>query len=291
MLIHRLGLDTARIPHSDRYGLLWLEYGNLVVEDGNLHFIAAKSLHMDAGNYAIPFQNISIFLMGPGTTVSHDALRLLAIHKCGLIAVGENGVRMYSAHPLGPNDSLYARNQAQLWSNPESRLFIARKMYALRLNEIFPEANINVLRGIEGARMKEIYAQLANRYQIKWHGRKYDRINPDSTDLPNQAINHAATAVEAAAAIAVAVTGTIPQLGFIHEDSSNAFILDIADLFRHNFTIPIAFEAIKLIEKDHSYTIDRHVRKLAGKTFKEKKLISKMIDSIKELIIEEPIST
>ncbi|CUI16746.1 hypothetical protein PNK_1129 [Candidatus Protochlamydia naegleriophila] len=287
MVIRRLGLETARIPHVDRYGLLWLEYGNLYVEDGNLHFIAAKSSHMEAGNYAIPFQNISLFLMGPGTTVSHDAFRLLARHQCGLIAVGENGVKVYSAHPLGPNDSLYARRQATLWGNLDSRLYMARKMYALRLDEIFPDANINVMRGIEGVRVKEMYNQLAKKYQINWCGRKYDRSNPGAADLPNQSINHAATAVEAAATIAVAAIGAIPQLGFIHEDSSNAFILDVADLFRHNFTIPIAFEAVKELERGNGSDIDRQVRKHAGKVFKEKKLISQMITCIKDLLAKE----
>ncbi len=288
MLIARLGLETARIPHADRHGLIWLEYGNLVVENGNLHFIAAKSNLFDAGNYAIPFQNISLFLMGPGTTVSHDALRLLCRHQCGLIAVGENGVRMYSSQPLGPNDSLYARRQALLWSDPKgTRMDVARAMYAKRLMEIFPGENINVLRGLEGARVKEMYSLLASKYQIRWNGRKYDRSNPEGADLPNQAINHAATAVEGAAMIAVAATGTLPQLGFIHEDSSNAFCLDIADLFRHDFTVPIAFEAVKNHEKDASMTIERHVRKLAGKAFKNKKLIPSMIDSIKDLLNEK----
>lgn len=283
MLPGRLGIETARIPHADRHGLIFLEHGKLLVEDGNLHFIAAQSRHMAAGNYSIPFQMISLFLLGPGTTVSHDALRLLARHGCGLMAIGEDGVRVYTSQPIGPNESALSRKQTIHWADLDKRLYIARKMYAIRLKEIFPEKNISVLRGIEGARMKEIYALLARKYQITWHGRKYDRNNPCAADLPNQAINHSATVVEAAASIAVASTGTIPQLGFTHEDSSNAFTLDIADLFRDTFTIPIAFQAVKLAEKNLAWTIDRHVRMLAGNIFREKKLISHMIDAIKDL--------
>ena len=57
-------------------------------------------------------------------------------------------------------------------------------------------AGATVLRGIEGARMKETYARLAAQYGIRWAGRRYDRQHPQQADLPNQAINHAATAVE-----------------------------------------------------------------------------------------------
>jgi CRISPR-associated protein Cas1 len=284
MLAGRLGLETARIPHADRHGLIWFEYGNLVVQDGTLHFIAAKSNLLDAGDYCIPFQMLSLILLGPGTTISHDALRLMARHGTALVAVGEGGARMYSAQPLGPNESALARQQARCWADAEGlRLHIARRMYAIRLGEIMPNAEIAVLRGIEGVRMKEFYLQIARKYGIAWAGRRYDRSNPGNADLPNQAINHAATAVESAAHIAVAATGTLPQLGFIHEDSFNAFCLDIADLYRHTVVLPLAFESIKQLEKEPSMTIDRCVRRRAVRMFSEKDLIPKMIDCIKQL--------
>lgn len=241
---------------------------------------------MRAGVYDIPFQNISLILLGPGSTISHDALRLLARHGTGLVAVGEGGVRMYTAQPLGPNDSVYARRQMGLWANKESRLRAIRRMYAWRLGEILPAKKIEVLRGIEGARVKESYALMAKRFGIKWKGRRYDRKNPEAADTPNQAINHAATAVEAAACVAVAATGTIPQLGFIHEDSSNAFCLDIADLFREEAMLSIAFEAVNLAEQTFK-PLESTIRFVAAKTFKEKRLISRMIDRIKELLDDD----
>lgn len=286
MLSGRLGLETARISHADRHGLLWLEYGNLYVQDGTLHFLAATSVQMQAGDYTIPFQNVSLVLLGPGTSVTQDAIRLLARHGTALIAVGSEGVRFYSAMPWGPNDSEWARKQIRLWNVPKARLHVARKMYAVRLGEVFPQDNICVLRGMEGARMKETYIQLAKKYRISWNGRKYDRSNPDAADLPNQAINHAATAVEAAALIATAAVGAIPQLGFIHEDAAIAFPLDIADIYRHTFTIPIAFEAVRQVAEQPSLTLDKSVRQLAGKAFRQQQLISQMIDTIKFLFAD-----
>src|SRR6266487_2968719 len=135
--------------------------------------------------------------------VSHDALRLLARHGVGLAAIGEDGVRFYTALPLLPDFSSLARAQATFWADErKGRLMVARRMYALRLGEVLPHRDIAVLRGIEGARMKETYRIAAERARISWSGRRYDRQNPNAADRPNQALNHAASAVEGAAAIA-----------------------------------------------------------------------------------------
>ncbi|MEO5339801.1 MAG: type I-E CRISPR-associated endonuclease Cas1e [Magnetococcus sp. MYC-9] len=289
MLAGRLGLETARIPHADRHGLLWLGRGNLVVEAGTLHFLSAGSQEFPPGDYPIPFQGISLLLLGPGTTISHDALRVLARHGTGMVAVGEDGVRLYSAPPLGPGESALARQHALAWAaGSKERIAIARRLYAWRLGEILPlKQDIAILRGMEGARMKETYKLLAQRYGVVWHGRRYDRHNPDATDDPNQAINHAATAVEAAATIAVAATGTIPSLGFIHEDSSNAFCLDVADLYRDSVTLPAAFQGVRDHQSQPHMTLERHVRRQCGRLFRREAVIATMIDRIKSLFGEE----
>jgi CRISPR-associated protein Cas1 len=284
MLKGRLGLNTARIPHADRFGLLYLERGALSVEDGCLRFVAALGPTLDAGDYQIPHQSVSFILLGPGSTVSHDALRLLAYHGTGLAAVGGDGVRCYTAPPLMPDSSALARRQARVWADAEgARLDIARRMYAWRLGEVLPHRDIAVLRGIEGARMKETYKLTAARFGVTWSGRRYDRANPGAADLANQAINHAASAVEAAAAIAVAATATIPQLGFIHEDSGQSFVLDIADLFRDVITLPVAFQAAQTASKRPEEAVERVTRRLAGRTLQREGVIPAMIERIKSL--------
>lgn len=283
VLLGRLGLETARIPHVDRHGLVWLERGQLYVEDGTLRFKTVGSDQLKAGDYAIPFQMLSLVLLGPGGSVTHDALRLLARHGSGLVAVGEGGVRLYSAPQLGPDDSALARRQARLWADPDSRTGIARRMFAWRFGEVLPHDSPDVLRGIEGARIKESYRLLAQKHRVPWEGRRYDRQNPNATDVPNQAINHAATAVEAAAMIAVAATATIPQLGFVHEDSSHAFVLDIADLVRTTVTVPVAFAAARVCLDDPLLGLEREVRKRAADAFRREKLIDSLIERIKSL--------
>lgn len=287
MLKGRLGLETSRVPHADRAGCLYLARGALVARDGTLSFTQGTPTPSDAlseGEYGIPLQGVSIILLGPGSTVSHDALRLLAHARTALAAVGEDGVRMYTAPPIIPDRSGLARLQARIWADEDLRIMTARRMYAQRLGEVLPHRDLNVLRGIEGARMKQTYAIWAERIGINWQGRRYDRANPMAADPPNQALNHAASAVEAAAAIAVCATATIPQLGFIHEDPGQSFVLDVADLFRDQLTIPCAFRAARQVTDRPSDNIERVTRRLTGAALARDKVIPTMIERIKAVI-------
>lgn len=286
MLKGRLGLEQARIPHADRHGLIWLDRGSLTVEDGALRFVSQGGA-LEVGDYRVPHQSVSMILLGPGSTVSHDALRLMARHGTAMCAVGVDGVRCYTAPPLGPDRSDVARRQAMLWADPAKRLYVAKRMYAWRLGKVLPHRDIAVLRGIEGARVKESYKLVAERFGIAWKGRRYDRANPNAADAANQAINHAATAVQAAAAIAVTAVAALPQLGFIHEDSDQSFVLDIADLYRESLTLPVAFSVAKESEANDRDSIDRLVRRHMGRELRKQKVIPSMIDKVKLLLAQE----
>lgn len=291
MLKGRLGLDSAKVPYKDRAGLLYLARGALTARDGTLAFVQRRETSADAlepGDYAIPLQGVSMILLGPGSTVSHDALRLLAHARTALAAVGEDGVRHYTAPPLIPDRSGLARAQARLWADGKRRVAVARRMYAWRLGEVLPHRSLDVLRGIEGARMKESYRLLARQIGVEWRGRLYDRARPQAADLPNQALNHASSATEAAGAIAVAATATIPQLGFIHEDPGQAFVLDIADLYRDSVTVPCAFRAARRVVERPEENIERVTRRLVGHTLAGEQVIPAMIDRIKSLFAEPP---
>ena len=137
---------------------------------------------------------------------------------------------------------------------------------------------------MEGARVKETYRILAQQAGIRWEGRHYNRQAPEAADLANQAINHAATFVEAAGDVAVAVVGALPPLGFIHEDSSNAFTLDLADLYRDDVTIPLAFSVARKAMDNPHLTLERELRLEAARLFRTRRLIPRMIDCVKELL-------
>lgn len=288
MLKGRLGLETARFPHADRHGLLWLERGELAVIDGCLHFLrGSNSLTPQIDQ--IPHQSVSMILLGPGSSVPCRASRRRASCVTLLAAVGVDGVRSYTAPPLMPDRSDVARRQAELWGNPRRRISVARHMYALRLGEILPHRDLDTLRGIEGSRVKVMYKLMAEKHGIEWHGRHYDRANPTAADIPNQALNHAATAVQAAAAIAVQALAALPPLGFIHEDSGQSFVLDIADLFRESVTLQVAFSAARQLAKGEQEPVDRLVRREAAQVFRKQQVIPSMIDKIKQVLRMEEV--
>jgi CRISPR-associated protein Cas1 len=284
LLKGRLGIESARIPHADRHGVMWLARSNLVTEDGTLRFLTAGGAGLEPGDYAIPFQLVSCLVLEPGTTITHDAVRLLASHGTGVVFSGEGGVRMYaSVLPHGPDASARARAQVRAWSDADQRQRVVRRMYAWRMGEVFPDAPLDVLRGMGGARAKETYRVLSEQLGVRWYGRKFDRNTHEKDDPPNQAINHAATAVMAAAQVAVAATGTLPQLGFIHEDSGIAFALDVADLFRDTITVPCAFASVKEQRKRPDQTLERVARQMTARAMRRDQVVTKMIDRIKEL--------
>lgn len=283
MLKGRLGLATARIPQADRHGLMWLGRGNLYVEAGTLRFLTAGDGDLEGGDYAIPFQMVNCLLMQPGTTVTHDALRILARHGTGLVFVGRDGVRCYASLPAGPDSARRARRQAEAWADPVRRVDVARTMYGWRMGEIPKVRDLDALRGIEGARMKKTYRTLADQYGLRWRGRRYDRSKPESADVVNQAINHASSALEGTALTAVAVTGTLPQLGFIHEDPGHSFALDLSDLFRDVVLLPAAFSAARLVLEEHRGPVERVARKTTGELLRQENVVVQMIDRIKEL--------
>ena len=169
-------------------------------------------------------------------------------------------------------------------ARPKERRAGARARYAIRFGEEVKARTTEMLRGMEGARLKRLYELTARQFGVPWQGRRYDRANPNATDIPNQAINRDASAVEAAAAIAVAATATIPQLGFVHEDSGQSFVLDVADLVRHDVTLPIAFGAAKHVLKHRDDNLERVVRTKAAEMLGSKQVIVRMIDHIKTLI-------
>ncbi|MCV2445700.1 hypothetical protein [Paracoccus sp. DMF] len=59
MLKGRLGLDSAKVPHADRAGCLYLARGALTARGGTLAFLQGAPEAGDAlsaGDYAIPLQ-------------------------------------------------------------------------------------------------------------------------------------------------------------------------------------------------------------------------------------------
>jgi CRISPR-associated protein Cas1 len=281
MLKGRLGIDDPRIPQKSRHGLLWLERCRISIEDGSLIMAfdeAGKTLEL-------PYQRINALLLGPGTTITHDAVRHCSAHGTCIAFVGTQGTRLYTAPPIFERDADLARKQATYWASPTTRIMVAKRMYAKRFAETPRTNDPNALRGMEAARIKRCYELEAQRAGIRWQGRHYDRAKPEAADLPNQAINHTVTALEATVAIAAQATATLPPLGFMHEDSGKSWVLDLCDLYRTTVSVPIAFNAVKRYQKLSDQTLDRICRRALAEHVRNNGFVDKVIDDIKELLV------
>jgi CRISPR-associated protein Cas1 len=233
---------------------------------------------------SVPFQTISAILLGPGTSVTHDAMRLAARHGVALVATGSDGARCYTAPPLMADSSKLARQQAQYWASPQDFLMVVNRQFSMRFDTNMFFNTVEEARGAEGVRVREAYKLHARMRNLRWERRNTGRV--DSLGLPddlNIALNHASSVAVACASIAVTCTATIPQLGFLHEDSGKSWVLDIADLYKTSFTIPAAFDGYIVANKrDGNY--ERHVRKLAAERVRDLSLIDKMIADIEKLL-------
>ena len=78
----------------DRWSYLYLEYGTLDQNAQGLVFENRLTLT------SIPINQLSLVMLGPGTTITHAAVKALAGNNCLLAWTGVDGVKLY-AHSTG----------------------------------------------------------------------------------------------------------------------------------------------------------------------------------------------
>lgn len=248
--------DLQALPQiGDRLTFLYLEHCQINRED------SAILVRDERGTTRIPAAAITVLLLGPGTTVTHRAIELIGDAGVGIVWVGEHGVRFYaSGRPLTHRAQLLMK-QAQLVSNQRTHLAVVRKMYQLR----FPEEDVSglttqQLRGREGVRVRKAYRTAAKEWNLPWSGREFDSDNFSSGDPVNQALSAGHACLYGVAHAVIAALGCSPGLGFIHVGHERSFVYDIADLYKADLTIPIAFEMAAKKPDDLPSAVRRRIR-------------------------------
>lgn len=239
------------------------------------------------GSVAIPCAALSLLLLGPGTTITHAAVRALAENGCMICWTGEGGVRLY-AHSTGETRS--ARNllrQAQLVADPAQRLAVVERMYRLRFPEPLPAGlSLEQLRGREGLRVRAAYAQASRETGVPWQGRFYDRTDWRRSDPVNRALSTAASTLYGVCHAAIVATGFSPGLGFIHTGKMLSFVFDMADLYKADVTIPIAFRTVAAGTEQ----LEMRVRQACRDAFYRSKLLERVIPDIGRVLGTDPLS-
>ncbi|GLF98749.1 type I-E CRISPR-associated endonuclease Cas1e [Streptomyces yaizuensis] len=229
----------------------------------------------------IPSATIGTLLLGPGTRVTHQAMTVLGESGAGVAWVGEHGVRYYAGGRALTRSSALIEAQATAWANRRTRLDVARAMYRLRFPDEDPaDRTRRELLSMEGHRLKVFYRKESARTGVPWHRREYHRDDFSAGDAPNQAITAAAQCLYGIAHAVVVALGCSPGLGFVHSGHERSFVLDVADLYKTDIGIPIAFDAATEGEED----IAARTRRLLRDRIHETGLLDRCVRDIKDLL-------
>ena len=255
----------------DRMTFLYLEHCQLNRQDGAITIINEK------GAVHVPAAGISVLLLGPGTSVTHRAMELISDTGVSTVWVGEQGVRCYAAGRSLTHKSTLLMRQAELVSNTRLHVQVARKMYQLRFpDEDVSHLTMQQLRGREGSRIRSVYREASRTWNIPWNGRVY---RPEDFEAGDD-VNKALSAGHALAHAVIAALGCSPGLGFVHVGHELSFVYDIADLYKAEITIPLAFELAAAHADDIAAAMRRRVRD----AMKDAGLLERMVRDIRDLL-------
>ena len=281
------GLPPPRpIPIRERAAILFVEKGRLDVLDGAFVLVDERGIRTH-----IPIGGIVCLMLEPGIRVSHAAVALAARAGTLLIWVGEAGVRLYAAGQPGGARADRLLYQARLALDEDTRLRVVRRMYALRFGEDAPERrSADQLRGIEGARVREIYRLLADRHGATWQGRQYDPHEWSGADVVNRCLSAATAALYGITEAAVLAAGYAPAIGFLHTGKPQSFVYDIADILKFETVVPEAFRVAAAAQ--HDRPLDGkpvtdpvgEVRRRCRDAFRRTNVLSRLIPLIEEVL-------
>lgn len=259
----------------DSWSYLYVEHKKIEQED------KAIALHDKAGKVSVPCSNLNALLLGPGTSITHAAVKVLADNGCLVMWMGEGSVRFY-AQGLGETRS--ARNllrQAQLVSDPSLRLQVVRRLYEMRFPDpLEPDLSLQQIRGKEGIRVRTAYSRASRESGIEWNGRSYERNNWAAADPINRALSSAHSCLYGVCHAAIIAAGFSPALGFIHTGKMLSFVYDVADLYKADITVPLAFE----MTKAGTENLESRVRHACRDRFYQDKLLQKIIPDIEKAL-------
>ena len=271
--------DIQDLPQiADRMTFLYLEHCKINRQD------SAITAADEKGITHIPSGMISVLLLGPGTDVSHRAMELIGDSGISVCWIGEHGVRFYAGGRPMTHSSRLLLKQAELVSNQRTHLEVVRNMYRMR----FPDEDVSgltlqQLRGREGSRIRKVYRKASAEWNIPWNGREYDPDDFTASDPVNQALSAGHACLYGLAHAVICAIGCSPALGFVHVGHECSFVYDIADLYKAEITIPIAFE----IAAQQPEELSRAVRHRVRDEMVKKHLLERMVRDIKWLLSPE----
>ena len=268
--------DLHELPKlRDSVSFLYLERGRIQQKHKAVEYVDQD------GRAMIPAAALSVLMLGPGTSITHAAIKALADNGCLVVWVSEDGTRCYAQGGGETRKAYHLLHQAKLATDPQRRMDVVRRMYHHRFRqELAPGLTLQQVRGLEGQRVRQAYAQASRVYGVEWHGRRYDRGSWGNADPPNQALSLANALLNGLCHTAIVSGGYSPALGFIHTGKQRSFVYDVADLYKTERSIPVAF---RTVAESHEGLYAR-VREACRTAFKELRLLTRILPDIENLL-------
>jgi len=271
--------DLQELPQiAERMSFIYLERCLVSRQD------SAITVTDERGTVHVPAASLGVLLLGPGTNITHRAVELIGDTGTSLVWVGERGVRYYAhGRPLTHSSRLLVA-QAALVSNKRTRLAVARDMYSMR----FPNEDVSVLtmqqlRGREGSRIRSVYKAASKESGVAWNGREYNPDDYTASDKINMALSAAHACLYGLAHSVIVALGCSPGLGFIHTGHERSFVYDIADLYKAEITIPIAF----LVAATNPEDVGSATRHAVRDAISDGQILQRAVRDIKSLLLRD----
>ena len=262
---------------KDKYPFIYLERGRLEVDDSSV-----KWLDSDGHVVRLPIATINCVLLGPGTSITHEAVRVIAASNCGLCWVGEDSLLFYASGQSPTADTRNFRTQIMLSADPQKSLEVARRFFGKRFSEVdLSGKSLKEMMGMEGHRVRETYEKMADKYGVGWKGRSYVPGNFELSDITNQILTSCNAALYGILSSSIHSMGFSPHAGFIHSGSPLPFVYDLADLYKGSLCIDLAFSlTLEMAGKYNKYKVSSAFRQRVV----EMDLLEKIGKDIEEIL-------
>ena len=253
----------------DKYPFLYLERGRLEVDESSVKWIDS-----DNNIVPLPIATINTLLLGPGTSVTHEAIKVTATANCSVAWVGEDSLIFYAAGHTPTADTKNFKRQMMLSCDPVASLAVAKNMFLTR----FPGSELDgkslpQMMGMEGNRVRDLYEQKAQHYSVGWGSRKYMPGKFKLGDITNRVLTASNAALYGIRCSAIHSMGYSPHIGFVHSGSPLPFVYDLADLYKEKFCIDLAFS----VTRELAGKYDRHI---VADAFKDRVIEGELLKKI-----------
>lgn len=241
----------------------------------------AVAIWQEDGRYVIPCAGLTTLMLGPGSVITHAAIKTLADNACTVQWVGEDCLRFYAngSHHASSVERLY--RQAEVWADPQLHLQVVRQMYQFRFQEPLQEGlTLQQIRGLEGVRVRTVYGRLSKAMGVEWKGRDYKLGSWGQSDPVNRALSRANSYLYAVCQAALTGVGYSPALGFIHTGKPLSFVYDVADLYKTEISIPAAFEAVAEVGE----RAESHVRRKFRQKLTDVRFLKRVVEEVDQIL-------